>query len=205
MTYYIEKLLAESFEKSFNSYFGTNQIDKIKNRLIEKHGISLSQAIRNFSKFEDVLFDIFGDGSTGVIYNLLEDVCKIKKTNIYMINTIEIRDDNLKYKILESYNDDDKKRILDTASKTAITVNNMLQLVINSTPKQAQQKIYELIYSGLLISKNDDYNTLPDMTKKYSNVVNNVSIIMENDQLQVNIRVKEDLFKSSILKKYASS
>lgn len=202
----IEKLLAESFEKSFDSYFGIELKNRIKNRLAEKHGLNLPQAIRNFHKFENVLFEFFGEGSSGVIYHLLEDVCKIKKQAQYgIVNTIEIKDDDLKYKILESYNDSDKKRILETASRDPITINNMLELMKDSSLEKSKQKIHELVYSGLLTTESDDYNMLPDMTKKYSNVIDSIRIHMENDLLKVSIRVKEDLFKSPILKKYTSS
>ncbi|MBA4718634.1 MAG: hypothetical protein HRO68_05920 [Nitrosopumilus sp.] len=74
----------------------------------------------------------------------------------------------------------------------------------DSSLEKSKQKIHELVYSGLLTTESDDYNMLPDMTKKYSNVIDSISIHMENDLLKVSIRVKEDLFKSPILKKYTS-
>jgi len=57
------EMLAPSLRKYIEDNLGKTTLDKIEQRLIEKHGTGLGQAIKEFSKLDDVLREIFGAGA----------------------------------------------------------------------------------------------------------------------------------------------
>jgi|CXWL01.1.fsa_nt_gi hypothetical protein len=56
-------ILAPSLRKYIEENLGKTTLDKIEQRLIERHGMGLGQAIKEFSKLDDVLHKIFGAGA----------------------------------------------------------------------------------------------------------------------------------------------
>ena len=56
-------VLAPSLRKYIEENLGKATLNKIEKRLIERHGMSLGQAIKEFSKLDDVLKEIFGAGA----------------------------------------------------------------------------------------------------------------------------------------------
>jgi RNase P/RNase MRP subunit POP5 len=56
-------MLAPSLRKYIEENLGKTTVNKIEQRLIEKYGISVSQAIKDFSKLDDILREIFGAGA----------------------------------------------------------------------------------------------------------------------------------------------
>lgn len=56
-------VLTPSLRKYIEDNLGKLTLNKIENRLIEKYGVGLSQAIKEFSKLDDVLKEIFGMGA----------------------------------------------------------------------------------------------------------------------------------------------
>jgi len=57
------KILAPSLRKYIEENLGKATLNKIEQRLIERHGLGLGQAIKEFSKLDDVLHEIFGEGA----------------------------------------------------------------------------------------------------------------------------------------------
>jgi len=57
------EILALSLRKYIEENLGKATLNKIEQRLIEKHGTGLGQAIKEFSKLDDVLKEIFGAGA----------------------------------------------------------------------------------------------------------------------------------------------
>ena len=56
-------VLAPSLRKYIEENLGKTTLNKIEQRLIERHGLGLGQAIKEFSKLDDVLREIFGSGA----------------------------------------------------------------------------------------------------------------------------------------------
>jgi RNase P/RNase MRP subunit POP5 len=57
------EVLAPSLRKYIVDNLGKTTLNKIEQRLIERHGMGLGQAIKEFSKLDDVLKEIFGAGA----------------------------------------------------------------------------------------------------------------------------------------------
>src|SRR3990167_6385065 len=111
----IDVLLAQYFEHHLDTHLGTAVRRKIKDRLFERYGLSLQQSLRQFDIFEKVLREFFGDASEGVLKNLFESVCVVKRQKLnkkQKSSFVEVKDETLAKFILESYGDENKKAIL---------------------------------------------------------------------------------------------
>jgi hypothetical protein len=56
-------ILAPTLRKYIEDNLGKSILNKIEQRLIEKHGIGVGQAIKEFSKLDDILKEFFGAGA----------------------------------------------------------------------------------------------------------------------------------------------
>ena len=56
-------ILAPILRKYVEDNLGKSILNKIEQRLIEKHGIGVGQAIKEFSKLDDILKEFFGEGA----------------------------------------------------------------------------------------------------------------------------------------------
>ena len=80
------EMLAPSLRKYIEDNLGKTTLNKIEQRLIEKHGAGLGQAIKEFSKLDDVLKEIFGAGaqemeSKFIKNNIMESVQNVENWN----------------------------------------------------------------------------------------------------------------------------
>lgn len=80
------EMLAPSLRKYIEDNLGKTTLNKIEQRLIEKHGTGLGQAIKEFSKLDDVLKEIFGAGaqemeSKFIKNNIIESVQNVENWN----------------------------------------------------------------------------------------------------------------------------
>lgn len=80
------EMLVPSLRKYIEDNLGKTTLNKIEQRLIEKHGTGLGQAIKEFSKLDDVLKEIFGAGaqemeSKFIKNNIIESVQNVENWN----------------------------------------------------------------------------------------------------------------------------
>src|SRR5574338_189140 len=106
----LDRLLAKSLDTIIRKNLGEKTIKKIEDRLFERYGISLTQSIEQFQKLDAVLREFFGAGADGLEQRFIENICDVKTTNNN--NSITINNSTLTKIILESFGDDDKKKIL---------------------------------------------------------------------------------------------
>lgn len=74
--------LAPSLRKYIEDNLGKSTLNKIETRLIEKYGVGLSQAIKEFSKLDDVLKEIFGVGAAELESKFIQNNIKESSINI---------------------------------------------------------------------------------------------------------------------------
>jgi|APSaa5957512535_1039671.scaffolds.fasta_scaffold19478_4 hypothetical protein len=189
---YIDIFLVDRFEKQIIDSLGIHAVAKIKDRLFERHGMSLSQAIMDFEIFESVLYEYFGSGNKGVIKDCINSVCIPSQSE----NTIEIKDEELEKTIFESMMDDDKKSIISKTMKSPMTLKEMvMEIQENSTEQKAFEKVNSLITNRILMESPKD-----DHMKEtyYYNVINGMTINYE-DGIKITMSLKENLQHSMIL------
>jgi len=107
-----DNLLVPSIRRSIEENLGKESLNKIEQRLMERHGLALVQAIKDFHKLDSVLREFFGAGADGLEQKFLQNVIGIEKSKRFDSNWVEIKDPELSKVFLESFADKDKKVIL---------------------------------------------------------------------------------------------
>ena len=193
----LDRLLSKSLDATIRDNLGDKTIQKIENRLFEKYGISLTQSIEQFQKLDAVLREFFGSGADGLERKFLQNICAVKVVN--GSNFISIENPNLTKIILESFGDDDKKKILSTLSEQALITSQIIEkCLIPQT--SGYRKVNSLIDVGLLVPSG--YVTTNDGKKvtKYRSVFDNLKIDIVKNKVTVGVNLgKEDFDESSVL------
>ncbi|MEM3169241.1 MAG: transcriptional regulator [Candidatus Nitrosotenuis sp.] len=193
----LDRLLAKSLDSVIRENLGDKTIRRIEERLFEKYGISLTQSIEQFQKLDAVLREFFGAGADGLEQRFLKNVCEIKVTNSE--SWIVIENPMLTKIILESFGDDDKKKILATLNGESMIISQIIERC-NIPQTSGYRKVNALINDGLLLAAG--YVTTPDGKKvtKYRSIFDNLKIDIIKNKISVTLHLpKDDLYNSSIL------
>ncbi|MEM3063924.1 MAG: transcriptional regulator [Candidatus Nitrosotenuis sp.] len=193
----LDRLLAKSLDSVIRENLGDKTIQRIEERLFEKYGISLTQSIEQFQKLDAVLREFFGAGADGLEQRFLKSVCELKVANGE--NWIVIENPMLTKIILESFGDDDKKKILSILNGESMIISQIIERC-NIPQTSGYRKVNALINDGLLLATG--YIVTPDGKKitKYRSIFDNLKIDIVKNKISVTLHLpKDDLYNSSII------
>jgi RNase P/RNase MRP subunit POP5 len=74
-------ILTPSLRKYIEENLGKTTLNKIEQRLIERHGMGLGQAIKEFSKLDEILKEIFGAGAVELESRFIQNNIIEQSTN----------------------------------------------------------------------------------------------------------------------------
>lgn len=196
----LDNLLAPSLRSSIEVNLGKDTLNKIEERLAERHGLSLVQAIKEFHKFDSVLREFFGSGADGLEQKFLSTVIDIETSKKEKNDWIEIRDSSLAKIFLESFADSDKKSILGFVMDDAKIIANILDSC-KIPQTSGYRKINSLINDGLLISNGFEMSKDGKKIKKYETVFTNIKVDIVKNAVMVKVQMKQhSLSESSVIK-----
>lgn len=195
----LDNLLATSLRKSIEQNLGKSTLNKIEQRLMERHGMGVAQAIKDFYKFDSVLREFFGSGADGLEAKFLQNIIDLKQQKKESDNWITVQDQDLAKTFLESFADEDKKAIIGTVLDNSLIIADILeQCKVPQT--SGYRKINQLIDNGLLISNGFELSSDGKKIKKYETVFDNVKMDIIKNVIIVKIQLKKNSFsQSSIL------
>lgn len=195
----IDNLLVPSMRKTIEENLGKKTLNKIEERLIERHGMSLVHAIKDFHKFDSVLREFFGAGADGLETKFLQKIVELEKVKNAKTEWITIQDQDLAKIFLESFGDPDKKAILNAVlDKPHIVADILKSCKIPQT--SGYRKINSLIKDGLLIPNGQSITSDGKKVTKYETLFNNINIGIEKNSIKVKVQTKKNtLSNSSIL------
>ncbi len=98
----LDNLLVNSLRKSIEENLGKETLNKIEQRLEERYGLGLDQAIKDFHKLDSVLREFFGADADGLEQKFLKNIVSIKKSKQSHSNWVQIKDEELSKIFLES-------------------------------------------------------------------------------------------------------
>ena len=193
----LDRLLAKSLDTIIRKNLGEKTIKKIEDRLFERYGISLTQSIEQFQKLDAVLREFFGAGADGLEQRFIENVCDLKVANGE--NWILIDDQTLTKIILESFGDDDKKRILSMLNDDALIISQIIDKC-NIPQTSGYRKINALIDDGLLIPSGNIVTPDGKRVSKYRSIFDNIKIEIVKNKVTVTLHLaKDDYLTSTVL------
>jgi hypothetical protein len=193
----LDRLLAKSLDSIIRENLGDKTIQKIENRLFEKHGISLTQSIEQFNKLDAVLREFFGAGADGLEQRFLRSVCELKLVNNE--KWVLIENPMLTKIILESFGDDDKKKILGALNGDSLIISQIIERC-NIPQTSGYRKINALIDEGLLVPSGFVATSDGKKITKYKSIFDNIKIDIIKNKIIITLNLsKKDLDSSSIL------
>lgn len=192
----LDNLLVPSLRKSIEENLGKETLNKIEQRLMERHGLGLVQAIKNFNKFDSVLREFFGAGADGLEQKFLQKIVDIEKSKPSESNWINMKDPELSKTFLESFADQDKKAILGSVMDDPLIIAKILE-TCNIPQTSGYRKINFLINSGLLVANGFELAHDGKKVKKYETIFDNVKVDIVKNDITVKVQLKNSLIKES--------
>lgn len=196
----LDNLLAPSLRKSIEENLGKSTLNKIEQRLMERHGMGIAQAIKDFYKFDSVLREFFGSGADGLEAKFLKNIIELKQQKKLGDNWITLQDQDLAKIFLESFADEDKKAVIGSVLDQPRIIADILEhCKIPQT--SGYRKINQLIDNGLLISNGYEISTDGKKIKKYETIFENIKMDIVKNVVVVQVELKKSsMYESSILK-----
>ena len=193
----LDNLLAKSLDEVIRKNLGSKTVQKIEDRLFEKFGISLTQAITKFDKLDVVLREFFGRGADGLETKFFESIFQTttKKSKDKWYTLYDSRISSI---ILQAFGDPDKKKILECVSSTPQIISDILSNC-DLPQTSGYRKINSLINDGLLLQSG---YIAKDNKKinKYVCAFNNLKINIEKSKITIDVQLSDvDRQESTIL------
>jgi len=194
----LDCLLASSVQKIIEENLGEKTIEKIKDRLFERYGMNLTQAIKDFYKLDSVLREFFGQGAEGLETKLLRGMVEVETKDIKN-DWITIQDQDSAKIFLEALGDPDKKAILNSVLGEPLIVAEILE-ICEMPQTSGYRKVNSLIKDGLLIQKGQHMTAERKKVTEYESIFKNINIEIGKNSILVKAQMKEKtLTESSIL------
>ena len=195
----LDNLLVPSLRRSIEENLGKESLNKIEQRLMERHGLGLVQAIKNFNKLDSVLREFFGAGADGLEQKFLQEIIDVENSKPSESNWVSIRDPELSRIFLESFADQDKKAVLGSVTDEPLIIAKILE-TCGIPQTSGYRKINFLINNGLLIANGFELSQDGKKVKKYETIFDNVKVDIVKNDVAVKVQLKRSLMnESSIL------
>jgi len=195
----LDNLLVNSLRKSIDENLGKETLNKIEQRLMERHGLGLVEAIKDFHKLDSVLREFFGADADGLEQKFLKNIVNIEKSKQSRSNWIHIKDQELSKIFLESFADSDKRLIIGSVMDESLIISDIKQKC-QIPQTSGYRKINFLINNGLLVSSGFELTQEGKKVKKYETIIDNVIMEIVKNSVSVKIQLKKSLLnESSIL------
>ena len=194
----IDNFLVPSLRKTIEQNLGKKTLNKIEKRLVERHGINVTQAIKDFHKFDSVLREFFGSGADGLEIKFLQNIINIERSLNNNIDWLTIQDQELAKVFLESIGDVDKNAIMNSVLDKPLIVADILESC-KIPQTSGYRKINSLIKCGLLIPNGYTFTKDQKKVTKYESLFQNIEIGMGKNRVKVKIQPKEHSVENSTI------
>jgi len=192
----LDSLLAPALRKSIEDNLGKVTMNKIEQRLMERHGVGVVQAIKEFSKLDSVLREFFGPGAEGLESRFIQNIIKVESSKKESENWIVLKDQILAKTIMESFADEEKKSILESVMNDSLAITDILDKC-KLSQSSGHEKISYLIENGLLVSNGDVSDG--ENNRKYQTAFSNVKMDIEKKSMVVKIQLKKIQLQESAM------
>ncbi|HSB56191.1 MAG TPA: transcriptional regulator [Nitrosopumilaceae archaeon] len=191
----VDNLIVKSLHGIMQENLSEPTIKKLDTRLVEKYGVTLSQAFEDFKKIDDILREFFGEGAEGIERKIFERICTLSKAKNTDEEWMTIRDSNIAKIVLEAFGDEDKKKIIGALNEPHI-VSEVLEMC-NLPQTSGYRKINRMISDGLLTVEGYSLTVDGKKINKYISIFENIKIDIEKNHVTVKVKLKTNSIKNS--------
>jgi len=195
-----DSLIAKSLALTISENLGEMALKRIEQRLFERHGLNLTEAIEDFSKLDNILREYFGNSAAQRLENqFLQAVISLQGEKTQGLEWVSIENRYLATGILSAVGDEDKKNILNAVLGEGRVISDILD-TCKIPQTSGYRKVNSLIENGLLITDGTITTHDGKLVNKYRCLFNNITINFEKDKVVVRVQVvKESLRQSSVI------
>ncbi|MDE1762844.1 MAG: transcriptional regulator [Thaumarchaeota archaeon] len=195
----LDALISQSFEDTVKSALGEKILLKIRDVILEKYGMTISEAIGDFQKFDLALKELYGNKTDVIEKQIIDKIVTFEENEQNARNWFTVEDAILAKIVLESVGDYDKKNILNTVLDEPRVISDILSM--NNIPQTSgYRKVNTLIQNGMLIPQG--FVSMHDGKKvtKYKSVFESIIIRIEKNKVMVRVLpTSEAMAQSTIL------
>ena len=191
----LDRVVAQSVKDVLEEDLGSHSYKKIEKALDEMFGISMSEAVSDFSKLDLVFRSFFGKHSTKMEMRIFKKVISVEKKGRDGASII-IKNPNIAKMIFESYGDPVKKTLLELLLKNPKSIPEAIgetKLPQASTYRRAK----ELIQDGLLTMVGHTQARDGRKVSEYKTTLNRVMFDVQYKGLFVQVNIHNQFLKDS--------
>lgn len=175
----IDELISKSLTEVIKNNLDRDSLKKVKLRLFQKYGLSINQAIKDFSKVDETLKEVLNLDALGFEKKCLSEVINLKILKNSTVVTI--KDKNLINLILTIFGDNEYRKIIEYSFKKPLLISEIIDNV--GLPKTSgYRKINYLIRNGLLIGTKKEFTLKRRSVERYTTIFHKIIFEINKNQ-----------------------
>ena len=191
----LDRIVAKGVRTVLEEDLGKSTYKKIEKEVLDVHGISVLEAVSDFSKLDLVLRKFFGKHTTNIESKIFKKILSVKN-NTKTESTITIKDPDVAKKIFEAYGDPAKKVILDLLLHESKSIPETI--AESKLPKASTyNRIKELIQDGLLTMVGFTNASDGRKVNEYASTFNKTIFEINNEKISINANVQNKFLRDS--------
>jgi len=191
----LDRIVAKGVRDVLEEDLGRSTYKKIEKEVFDVYGISILEAVSDFSKIDLVLRKFFGKHTTNVESKIFKKILSVGQ-NTKTESVITIKNPSVAKAIFESYGDPAKKVILDLLLNEPKSIPEAI--VKSKLPKASTYgRIKELIQDGLLTIVGHTKASDGRKVNEYATTFNKTVFEIQNQGLSMNVNVQKKFLKDS--------
>ncbi|MCE2506690.1 MAG: helix-turn-helix transcriptional regulator [Nitrosopumilaceae archaeon] len=191
----LDRIIANGVKSVLEEDLGKSTFKKIEKEVYEVYGISVLEAVSDFSKLDLVLRKFFGKYTSNIESKIFKKVFSVGQ-NTKHESTITIKDPNVAKKIFEAYGDPAKKVILDLLLHESKSIPEAI--VESKLPKASTyNRIKELIQDGLLTMVGFTNASDGRKVNEYAATFNKTVFEINDEKISINANVQNKFLRDS--------
>jgi len=155
-------------------------------------------SVEDFAKFDDVLREIFGGGTHGMIRSVLNNFCSLKKNTGRKDSLVTLYDPKITEMVLEMLGDKDYRKILDMLIDKSLTPYEILKRV-KIPQASAYRKIEALVNTGLLVEDGKIPGNRGRHAVKLTTLYRGLDMNIVKNRVTVQVKISRNMLQKSTI------
>lgn len=193
----LDRIVAKGVRSVLEEDLGKSTYKKIEKEVFDVYGISILEAVSDFSKLDLVLRKFFGKHTTNIESKIFKKILSVKN-NTKNESTITIKDPGVAKMVFEAYGDPAKKIILDLLLHESKSIPEAITK--SKLPKASTyNRIKELIGDGLLTMVGFTNASDGRKVNEYATTFNKTIFEINDENISINANVQNKFLKDSFV------
>ena len=193
----LDKIVAQGVKEVLEKDLGKHTYKKIEKEIDDMYGISVLDAVSDFSKFDLVLRKFFGNNAVKIESRIFKKVIVVERKGKEE-PSIMIKDPITAQTIFEAYGDPIKKIILELLLKQPKSIPETISQ-IKLPQASAYRRAKELIRDGLLTVAGHTKATDGRKVTEYATTFNRATFDVQEKGLSVSVKLQNKFLKDSFV------